>query len=78
MSRPRGGRIMKRGGVRGVRGGRVVRGVKRGMAGRGGKIAARGRKVGGRGGRGRGRGKKAPMPSKETLDKEMDTFMEQR
>jgi len=80
MSRPRGGRIMKRGGARGVRGGRVVRGVKRGMAGRGrgGKVGVRGRKVAGRGGRGRGRGKKAPMPSKETLDKEMDTFMEQR
>lgn len=83
MSRPRGGRIVKRGGVRGVRsrggarGGRVVKGVKRSMAGRGrGKVGAgRGRKVGGRG---RGRGKKAPVPSKESLDQEMDTFMQER
>ena len=80
MSRPRGGRIAKRGGARGVRGargGRVVKGVKRGMAGRGRAKAGpgRGRKVGGRG---RGRGKKAPVPSKEKLDQEMDTFMQER
>merc|ERR1719195_1686086 len=42
MSRPRGGRIMKRGASRGVRGGKVVRGVARGR-GRG--AATRGRKV---------------------------------
>ena len=80
MSRPRGGRIVKRGGARGVRG-RMVRGVARrqggaGHRGRGAKVGAGGgRKVGGRG---RGRGKKTPVPSKDALDKEMDTFMQER
>ena len=81
MSRPRGGRIVKRGASR-VRGGKVVRGVaRRGVAagrGRGSKAGVRGRKVAGRG-RGRGRGaKKTAPPSKETLDNEMDTFMKER
>lgn len=79
VPRARGGRITKRGG-------RVTRGVsRRGRGGvRGAKVGAgRGRKVvgkpAGRGrGRGRGRGKKAPAPSKETLDQEMDTFMQER
>ena len=81
MSRPRGGRIVKRGsGIRG-RGGKMVRGVaRRGVSrvrGRGIRGGARGRKVVGRG-RGRGRGKKTAPPSKELLDKEMDTFMQER
>ena len=81
ISRPRGGRIVKRGASR-VRGGKVVRGVtRRGVAagrGRGAKAGVRGRKVAGRG-RGRGRGaKKTAPPSKETLDNEMDTFMKER
>ena len=81
----RGGRIAKRG-----RGGRVVRGVARRGAsvgrGRGGKVGAtRGKKVAGRGkgragrvGRGRGRGKKVAAPNKDALDKELDTFMQER
>ena len=82
MSRPRGGRIVKRGASR-VRGGKVVRGVaRRGVAGgrgRGGKVGVRGRKIAGRGRGGRGRGaKKTAPPSKETLDNEMDTFMKER
>jgi len=85
MSRPRGGRIVKRGAsrVRGVRGGKVVRGVsRRGVSvgrGRGAKAGVRGRKVVGRGRGGRGRGaKKTAPPSKESLDNEMDTFMKER
>ena len=67
---------MKRGASRGVRGGKVVRGVARGR-GRG--AATRGRKVVRGRGRGRGRGgAKRTVPSKETLDKEMDTFMQER
>ena len=64
---------MTRGVSRRGRGG--VRGAKVG-AGRGRKVVG---KPAGRGrGRGRGRGKKAPAPSKETLDQEMDTFMQER
>lgn len=80
VPRARGGRIAKRGGrgakvTRGVA--RRGRGVSRAGAGRGKKVA--GKPVAGRGrGRGRGRGKKTPIPSKETLDQEMDTFMQER
>ena len=70
----------------------MARGVaKRGGAagrGRGGKVLAqRGRKVAGvgrgktragRGARGRGRGKKVAAPNKDALDKELDTFMQER
>ena len=58
--------VARRGGARGVAG-----------RGRGGKVGA-GRGRGKVGGRGRGRGKKTPVPSKEVLDKEMDTFMQER
>ena len=81
-TRLRGGRIVKRG-----RGGGVNRGVAR-RGTRGGKVAAtRGRKVAARGkgraaagrvGRGRGRGKKVAAPNKDALDKELDTFMQER
>ena len=73
---------MKRG-----RGGAVTRGVAR-RGGRGGKVAAtRGTKLAARGkgragrvgrGRGRGRGKKVAAPNKDALDKELDTFMQER
>ena len=59
---------------RGVRGGKVA-------ATRGRKVAARGkgRAGAGRVGRGRGRGKKvAAAPNKDALDKELDTFMQER
>ena len=80
-TRLRGGRIVKRG-----RGGGVTRGGAR-RGGRGGKVvASRGRKVlatrgkgrGGRVGRGRGRGKKVAAPNKDALDKELDSFMQER
>ena len=80
-TRLRGGRIVKRG-----RGGAITRGVAR-RGGRGGKVAAtaRGTKLAARGkgragrvGRGRGRGKKVVAPNKDALDKELDTFMQER
>lgn len=88
VPRARGGRIAKRGGrgasrvTRGVarRGRGVSRAGARAGAGRGGKKVGKvAGKPAGRGrGRGRGRGKKTPVPSKETLDQEMDTFMQER
>ena len=65
----------RRGGV-GGRGGRVARGV--GKSARGTRGSTRGARRGARGGRG-GRGaKKGPAPNKDALDKELDTFMQER
>jgi len=56
--------------------GRVARGV--GKSARGTRGSARGARRGARGGRG-GRGaKKGPAPNKDALDKELDTFMQER
>ena len=65
--------VGRRGAVSGRgRGGKVV-------AGRGKKVVAgRGRGRTGRVARGRGRGKKAAPPNKDALDKELDTFMQER
>ena len=64
----------RRGGV-GGRGRKVVRGAVKGSRGVRGIVRA-GR--GGRGGRGARGSKKGPAPNKDTLDQELDTFMQER
>ena len=71
MKRGRGGGVTRAVARRGGRGGKVT-------ATRGKKVAARGKGRAGRVSRGRGRGKKVAPPNKDALDKELDTFMQER